>query len=1164
MRPNVLKLIICLFVLFITIIGNTVLSQSLPRTRGEVKYLNADNLTRYDHLEGNFLYDIYGDKGGHVWITVQYGGLYKFDGYKLEEIYHDPNDTTSMAASTQTTIVFEDCNDDVWVGGQHAIFKYTPEKNAFNSNRISDQYTRENVIHILPWAFKEDPLGNIYIGMYPRDPQIEDPAMLYYDVKDEKLKKLQTKNGIELKNVFKLALGADNNIWALNHDGVFRIDENKVVHRFSKLPDYYIGNHENGGEEDLADRLFTDMKNDAEGVIWFTTNKAELYSFDPNTQKLEVHHLSPTIALDFPGPIANANDLYWQMDFDKEGNIYVASHLGLLYYDPHTKTSWIFEQDIGPVEGTQTVDVDAFGNVWIVSGNGIFYKYNPKSLFKNIPLKRVNINGVMHTNQYRFFQHNDSTVLMSGVPPHYSPINQINFSNGKLEEYSYDTHFSGFSNVHITGAVEKGKYLFNADQGSGIFENELSHSILSTYNSLPDPDGLYRLKFVKDSRENLWWYSGVGLYLQLKDEQQFRHFDLTVFPGTNNDSNKLRAVYEGKNGRIWIPTWNGLFGYDYKTDKLERYLNKKEEGDVLFSQFINTLYEDNDNVLWIGTHSGGLSKYNLITKELKNYTIGDGLPSRTVRGMLHDPIRGDLWLGTTKGISKFNIKEETFVNFTVKDGLESMLFGVGSSFKTVDGYFVFGSFWNLTYFHPEDFYALSEAPIVSLTDINIGDQSIFDKPEIVPKFTTSTVKNLKLNYEQNSLSFEYKAINYDDPEANHYAYKLENYDEEWQEAGSNRKAFYSNLPTGDYAFSLKAANKYGMWSEPTVFANFSISPPWWATWWAYTLYILSGMALLFSIYRFQLNRSLDKAEAKRLQELDAVKNRLYTNITHEFRTPLTVINGMTDQIEENPKDWFKDGLSMIRRNTNRLLELVNQMLDLTKLESGKIALHNQQGDIITYLKYLVESIHSFAESKKIQVHFHEEGEELMMDFDPEKIQQILINLLSNAVKFTPAEGHIYVHVRAVVEKDSPQQGSKLQIKVKNTGAGIPEDQLPYIFDRFYQVDDSTTRAGEGSGIGLALVKELVKLMKGEISVKSNPDSYREGKVTEFTILLPISNVAPEGQLPVPSFKNETAGLAAANTNNNSTKPERAASAPFSNPSILLSISALAVSMMIGM
>lgn len=522
----------------------------------------------------------------------------------------------------------------------------------------------------------------------------------------------------------------------------------------------------------------------------------------------------------------------------------------------------------------------------------------------------------------------------------------------------------------------------------------------------------------------------------------------------------------------------------------------------------------------------GLSKYNLTTKELKTYTQDDGLPSMQIQGILPDEDRGDLWLSTQKGIARFNIKTEAFVNFSKKDGLKDMSFGQGSSFKTADGYFVFGAFANITYFRPEEISAQSVAPKVYLTDLKISDRSIRDIPALAPGFVASTVQNLELNYRQNSLSFEYKAIHFNNPQANQYAYQLENYDQEWRIVGNTRKAFYNNLPAGEYAFFLKAANNHGVWSEPQVFANFVIHPPWWATWWAYGLYFLAGMALIYSVYRFQLKRNLDQAEASRLKEMDAVKNRLFTNITHEFRTPLTVISGMTDQIEENPKEWFKEGLSMIRRNTNRLLELVNQMLDLTKLESGKTTLHNQQGDIINYLKYIVESIHSFAESKKIQVHFHEEGEELMMDFDPEKIHQILINLLSNALKFTPTGGHVYVLVRAVSEKDSPQKGSKLQVKVKNTGAGIPEDLLPYIFDRFYQADDSTTRVGEGSGIGLALVKELVKLMKGDISVKS-----KVGKDTEFTLLLPISNVAPVDQTPAPIVKYKTTSLAGANDGN---------------------------------
>ena len=869
MWPDIFNPINYGLVLFFALIGNNANSQNLTQYSIEVKYLNADNLTRYDALEGNTLINLYGDKSGNVWVTTNVD-LTRFDGYKFETFYHDPKDSTSIARTIKTSTVLEDQNGDVWIGGLGEIFRYTPKINAFTSYYFNDLLDSTGVHH--PWACEEDSFGNIFFGMYSIGKH--EPTMLYYDAKDEKLRKLESPNGFELKNVFKLVRGSDNNIWALNHDGIFRIDENKEVHKVTDFPNYFMDNHENGRIGDPKDRLYNDMGRDSKGIIWLTTNKAELYSYDPTTRKLELHLLPSTSRFDIHNPVTNIWNICGSMDFDEEDNIYISTYNGVMRYDPKTKTSWIFEQDKGTGEWTIGVNVDDFGNVWMVGLNGKFFRYNPKSLFKNI--RHDNATGY---SGYDFYQHNDSTVLMSSVPHTYPAINQINFSKEEIQDISKDSHFSGFSNVHILGALEKGKYLFHSDQGSGLFENGLSHSIPTVYDSILDHKWL---KIVKDSRENLWWYSkpGFDFYLQLKNEQEFRHFDLTILPSTSFPTNNfirsiwetpfIRNIYEGKNDKIWISTTNGLFAYDYKTDQIERYLYNKENGDVLLSQDISTLYEDDDHVLWIGTVGGGLSKYNLSSKELKNYTINDGLPSMSIAGILSDNKRGDLWLSSSKGISKFNIKEEAFVNFSGKDGIPFMQFGRGSAFKTVDGYFVFGSSGHLTYFRAEDFYTLSEAPKVNLTDLKIGDQSIFDVPEMTTQFMTSTVQDLKLNYEQNSLSFEYKAIHYDNPEANQYAYKLENYDKEWHAAGSNRNAFYSNLPAGKYAFSLKAANKYGIWSEPTDLANFSISPPWWATWWAYALYILSGMVLLFNFYRFQLNRSLDKAEARRLQELDAV------------------------------------------------------------------------------------------------------------------------------------------------------------------------------------------------------------------------------------------------------------------------------------------------------
>ena len=267
-----------------------------------------------------------------------------------------------------------------------------------------------------------------------------------------------------------------------------------------------------------------------------------------------------------------------------------------------------------------------------------------------------------------------------------------------------------------------------------------------------------------------------------------------------------------------------------------------------------------------------------------------------------------------------------------------------------------------------------------------------------------------------------------------------------------------------------------------------------------------GVVLLLGLLLFQSLKSerLKRKANEELKNLDSVKSRLYNNITHEFRTPLTVISGMATQIEDNPEEWMQDGLTMIQRNSNRLLELVNQMLDLSRLQSGTVNLNYQQDDLILYLSYIVQSMHSFAKSKNIQIHFHSEEQELNMDYDAEKIQQIIVNLLSNAVKFTPHEGNIYVLVRTVSGNSSSERTKALQIIVKDTGEGIPKNQIPYIFDRFYQVDSSSTRGSEGSGVGLAIVKELVNMMNGEIKVKSTYIKEHTTSGTEFTLHLPIT------------------------------------------------------------
>ena len=311
-------------------------------------------------------------------------------------------------------------------------------------------------------------------------------------------------------------------------------------------------------------------------------------------------------------------------------------------------------------------------------------------------------------------------------------------------------------------------------------------------------------------------------------------------------------------------------------------------------------------------------------------------------------------------------------------------------------------------------------------------------------------------------------------------------------------ARFTNIPAGDYVFRVKAQSEAGYWTPKITTIDIRVLPPWWQTWWAYLLYLAVILAILYSIYHFRLNQKLAKAETQKLQELARVKTELYTNITHEFRTPLTIIKGMASQIKTTPKE----AESLIRRNSSHLLHLVNQLLDMSKMEAGKMELSLIQNNIIAFLRYLTQSFQSYAAIQDIQLSFVSEDEEVLMNYDAEKLQHIVANLLSNAVKFSPKNTTVVLHT-ALIETKTEADTTWLQIKVIDKGMGIAETQIPHIFDRFYQADGSHTRRGEGTGIGLALVKCFVELMKGTVSVKSTL-----GQGSTFKVLLPVTQTAP--------------------------------------------------------
>ncbi|MCK5573606.1 MAG: hybrid sensor histidine kinase/response regulator, partial [Bacteroidetes bacterium] len=359
---------------------------------------------------------------------------------------------------------------------------------------------------------------------------------------------------------------------------------------------------------------------------------------------------------------------------------------------------------------------------------------------------------------------------------------------------------------------------------------------------------------------------------------------------------------------------------------------------------------------------------------------------------------------------------------------------------------------------------------------------------------------IELSYQDIAFTFEFAALSFMEPEQNQYAYTLEGYDSSWIYCGNRQYASYINVPTGRYTFRVKGSNNDGVWNEEGTSIAVIISPPFWKTWWAYTLYGLFTLGSLYGIRRYEMNRQrlkfayeLQKVESEKLKAVDLLKSRFFANISHEFRTPLTLILGPIEKWRARTSEQELDtDLGMMGRNAQRLLRLINQVLDLSKIEAGGMKLQATSGDIISFVKSIAQAFQSSAGRRKIALNVEAGEGEIEVLFDRDKMDKILTNLLSNAFDFTPEGGTVTV----VLWKDAVTAF----IKVSDTGIGIPEEELPHVFDRFHQVDSSHTRGQEGTGIGLALTKELVVLHHGTFGVTSEV-----GKGTEFTVGLLLGN-----------------------------------------------------------
>jgi signal transduction histidine kinase/CheY-like chemotaxis protein/AraC-like DNA-binding protein len=628
---------------------------------------------------------------------------------------------------------------------------------------------------------------------------------------------------------------------------------------------------------------------------------------------------------------------------------------------------------------------------------------------------------------------------------------------------------------------------------------------------------------IEEDKDILWIGTQTGGVTRInKAKQNFLHFKKTENPNSLTSA-LIRGIIEDKTQNIWAGTNNGgvnvLKRKNTNISSLyvsKHYQHNSTSKNSISSNSIYPIIEDSQGDIWIGTYGYGLNRFSHDKFQVFNFNESDtnSLSENRIHALAEDTTH--LFIGTMGGaLSVYNKHTKKFKRYSSHpvnpyqfDGLQSDEFNLGSYASTADGYFIFGGVNGLTIFHPDSLVFNSNHAKIIITDLTVLNTPI--KPltknphNIHIEEDISQLKKIELKHNLNIINLEFSAMDFVNPIKNQYAYKLDGFNKDWVYSGNKRSVTYTNLDPGKYTFRVKASNNDGLWSAYETTLIIIILPPPWRTWWAYSLYILTFTMLLLSARNEVIKRErlkskvkLKEIEAEKYQELNTLKSRIFTNISHEFRTPLTLIlTPLQKRLELATTTEDKVELTLMQRNAQRLLTLVNQLLDLSRLEAGTLKLKCTNEDLIIITQRIASQFLSMATSKNIQFEVDAESS-IYLTCDVEKFENILTNLLSNAFKFTPSVGSILIYIR---KKDSSTKFpfGFVEIQVYDSGPGIKKEHQDKIFNRFYQVDDSTTREFEGSGIGLALTKELIELHGGTIEVTSE-----YGKGTTFIIRLPL-------------------------------------------------------------
>lgn len=1074
-------------------------------------YIKFDRITTENGLPQEHVFAILEDKKGFLWLGME-SGLARYDGYSFKTYTHDYEDSTSISSNIIRAI-FQDEKGYLWVGTDGGgLSRYNPQNEQF-TNFKHEPNNPNSLSGNRVYGIAEDTTGAIWVATLTNGLN----RIVFEDLENAPcgaaacFTRFRFRPGdpgsLANDNVWTIIIDRKNRLWAGTvAAGLDMLDLNNPVDEHSAFEHFQ---NRPGDQYSISSNSVKSIYEDSQGVLWVGTEFKGLNRFEEESGKFyswQFHHNDPQSL--------SHNHVSCILE-DRDGNFWVGTNGGGVNVFDRNEKSFTRHQYIPPdqysLNGNLVTTIHQsrsgilrFGMVskgvnWIDPQKQKIKHYYP------VAGKPGSLNGSLIKAIYEDKKGEVWVGAYGGGLSHLNP------ATGNFTNYLQPIGISGISKNNVQRIYEDRKErLWIGTDGGGLFLFDRKDKTFSDFNKSPDGSelsGKAVWSIHEDLKGNLWIGTADGGLNQYNwTTRQFRHFPYDPNNPKGINSNDIRVIHEDHLGILWIGTYGGgLNRYNPADETFIHYTTASRKPGSISNDIITDIFESPDKrQLWIGTFGGGLNRFDRVTESFTVYREKEGLSNDVVKSIEAD-LEGNLWISTIKGISKFNPGSETFINFTTSEGLQGKSFNLGSSCLAQNGAMYFGGTNGMNMFFPDKIKKRANENFPCLiTDLKIFNRSISPgeaiRKRVILKKVIDEETAIKIPHFIDDFAFEFAALDFAASDYVEYAYQLEGVDEQWKYTDAGRRyASYSNLPPGDYVFKVRATNTKEAWNGQMAELKVTVLPAPWKTFWAYSLYALLLLLFIYLFRRYYVARlklknelKLERLERKKTKELNEMKLQFFTNISHEIRTPLTLIISPIQELvtSGDVSKEVRDQLRNINRNANRLLLLVNQLLEFRKQEAGHTELKVAKGDFVKFIAEITLSFKEFAYRRNIDFSFTHQPDIIDIWFDSGKMEKVFFNLLSNAFKFTPDGGKIGIHLI--------QKQGVAKIIVEDTGKGINKEDLPHIFERFHKFNKDYQGNYLGSGIGLALVKRLVELHHGSISAESEV-----GKFTRFVIEIPI-------------------------------------------------------------